>query len=54
MTDIQLHPARRAVLAGAAALPLVTISPAYAAEFEPCDAPPADPTHPVNIRAQEA
>jgi TRAP-type C4-dicarboxylate transport system substrate-binding protein len=47
---------RRAVLAGAAAFPLVTIlkQPAHAAEFRLKYATGQDPTHPVNIRAQEA
>ncbi|MDQ0455635.1 TRAP transporter substrate-binding protein [Rhizobium paknamense] len=47
---------RRTVLAGAAALPLVSIlkRPASAAEFNLKYATGQDPTHPVNIRAQEA
>jgi tripartite ATP-independent transporter DctP family solute receptor len=49
-------PTRRALLAGAAALPLVTLlkRPASAAEFELKYATGQDPTHPVNLRAQEA
>ncbi|WP_353860228.1 TRAP transporter substrate-binding protein [Azospirillum formosense] len=51
-----LRPSRRAVLAAAAAVPLVTIlkRPANAAEFQFKYATGQDPTHPVNIRAQEA
>src|SRR5205823_6704366 len=47
---------RRAVLAAGAAMPLVGIlrHPASAAEFEYKLATGQDPTHPVNIRAQEA
>ncbi len=47
---------RRSVMTGAAAIPLVTILrwPAQAAEFELKYATGQDPTHPVNIRAQEA
>jgi len=47
---------RRAVLAGAASIPLVAIlrRSAHAAEFEFKYATGQDPTHPVNIRAQEA
>ncbi|MCZ0961106.1 TRAP transporter substrate-binding protein [Paracoccus benzoatiresistens] len=47
---------RRAILAGAAAFPLVNIlsRPADAAEFRLKYATGQDPTHPVNIRAQEA
>ncbi|MFE1601149.1 TRAP transporter substrate-binding protein [Methylobacterium sp. ID0610] len=47
---------RRTLLAGAASLPLVTIlrRPAHAAEFEYKLATGQDPTHPINIRAQEA
>ena len=47
---------RRAILAGAASIPLVAIlkRPAHAAEFELKYATGQDPTHPVNIRAQEA
>lgn len=50
------RPSRRAVLATAAALPLVSIlkHPADAAEFQFKYATGQDPTHPVNIRAQEA
>jgi tripartite ATP-independent transporter DctP family solute receptor len=49
-------PTRRALLAGAAAVPLVTLlkRPASAAEFELKYATGQDPTHPVNLRAQEA
>lgn len=52
----QFMPSRRAILAGAAAVPLVTILkwPANAAEFELKYATGQDPTHPVNLRAQEA
>lgn len=47
---------RRNVLAGVAALPLVSVlkRPACAAEFNLKYATGQDPTHPVNIRAQEA
>ena len=47
---------RRAVIAGAASIPLVAVlrRPAHAAEFELKYATGQDPTHPVNIRAQEA
>jgi TRAP-type C4-dicarboxylate transport system substrate-binding protein len=47
---------RRALLASAASIPLVAIlrRPAHAAEFELKYATGQDPTHPVNIRAQEA
>lgn len=56
MTRTFGRPNRRAVLAGAASLPLVSILkwPASAAEFEFKYATGQDPTHPVNIRAQEA
>jgi TRAP-type transport system periplasmic protein len=49
-------PTRRALLAGAAALPLLTVLkwPASAAEFELKYATGQDPSHPVNLRAQEA
>ena len=49
-------PTRRALLAGAAALPLLTMLkwPAGAAEFELKYATGQDPSHPVNLRAQEA
>jgi len=49
-------PTRRALLAGAAAFPLVTLLkwPASAAEFELKYATGQDPSHPVNLRAQEA
>ena len=49
-------PTRRALLAGAAALPLLTMlkRPASAAEFELKYATGQDPSHPVNLRAQEA
>jgi tripartite ATP-independent transporter DctP family solute receptor len=47
---------RRSLLAGAAALPLVSIlsRPAGAAEFTYKYATGQDPTHPVNVRAAEA
>ena len=56
MTHSLLRPTRRTFLAGAAAFPLVTIlkRPAFAAEFRLKYATGQDPTHPVNIRAQEA
>lgn len=49
-------PTRRALIASAAAFPLVNIlsRPAHAAEFRLKYATGQDPTHPVNIRAQEA
>jgi tripartite ATP-independent transporter DctP family solute receptor len=49
-------PTRRALLAGTAAFPLLTMLkwPASAAEFELKYATGQDPTHPVNLRAQEA
>lgn len=49
-------PTRRGLLAAASAIPLVTVlkRPARAAEFELKYATGQDPTHPVNIRAQEA
>ena len=49
-------PTRRTLLAGAAALPLLTMLkwPASAAEFELKYATGQDPSHPVNLRAQEA
>ena len=49
-------PTRRALLAGAAAFPLLSMLkwPASAAEFEPKYATGQDPSHPVNLRAQEA
>jgi tripartite ATP-independent transporter DctP family solute receptor len=49
-------PTRRALLAGAAAFPLLTMLkwPANAAEFELKYATGQDPSHPVNLRAQEA
>ena len=49
-------PTRRALLAGAAAFPLLTMFkwPASAAEFELKYATGQDPSHPVNLRAQEA
>ena len=51
-----LAPTRRGFLAGAAAFPLVAIlsGKANAAEFRLKYATGQDPTHPVNIRAQEA
>jgi tripartite ATP-independent transporter DctP family solute receptor len=56
MSRIITGPSRRAVLAGAASIPLVAILkyPAHAAEFELKYATGQDPMHPVNIRAQEA
>src|SRR2546423_8219462 len=47
---------RRQIMAGAAALPLFSIAsrPAQAAEFTYKLATGQDPTHPVNVRAQEA
>ena len=50
------RPTRRALLAGAAAFPLLTMLkwPASAAEFELKYATGQDPSHPVNLRAQEA
>jgi TRAP-type transport system periplasmic protein len=56
VTTSRITPTRRAVLAGAAAFPLVTVlkRPANAAEFKLKYATGQDPTHPVNIRAQEA
>jgi tripartite ATP-independent transporter DctP family solute receptor len=49
-------PTRRTLLAGAAAVPLLTLlkRPANAAEFELKYATGQDPSHPVNLRAQEA
>jgi tripartite ATP-independent transporter DctP family solute receptor len=49
-------PTRRALLAGAAAFPLLTTLkwPASAAEFDLKYATGQDPSHPVNLRAQEA
>ncbi len=49
-------PTRRALLAGAAAFPLLTMLkwPASAAEFELKYATGQDPSHPVNLRAKEA
>jgi tripartite ATP-independent transporter DctP family solute receptor len=49
-------PTRRTLLASAAALPLLTLlkRPADAAEFELKYATGQDPSHPVNLRAQEA
>lgn len=49
-------PTRRALLAGAAAFPFLTMLkwPASAAEFELKYATGQDPSHPVNLRAQEA
>jgi tripartite ATP-independent transporter DctP family solute receptor len=50
------NPTRRALLATAAAFPLFTMLkwPASAAEFELKYATGQDPSHPVNLRAQEA
>jgi tripartite ATP-independent transporter DctP family solute receptor len=50
------RPTRRTLLAGAAAFPLLTVLkwPASAAEFDLKYATGQDPTHPVNLRAQEA
>lgn len=47
---------RRTLLAGACAIPLVTVLrwPAQAAEYELKYATGQDPSHPVNLRAQEA
>lgn len=47
---------RRALLAGACAIPLVSVlrRPAHAAEFELKYATGQDPSHPVNVRAQQA
>ena len=52
----RFRPTRRALLAGAAAFPLLTTLkwPASAAEFELKYATGQDPSHPVNLRAQEA
>ena len=52
----RFKPTRRALLAGAAAFPLLTTLkwPASAAEFELKYATGQDPSHPVNLRAQEA
>jgi tripartite ATP-independent transporter DctP family solute receptor len=49
-------PTRRALLAGGAAFPLLTVLkwPANAAEFDLKYATGQDPSHPVNLRAQEA
>ncbi|HUN90828.1 MAG TPA: TRAP transporter substrate-binding protein [Burkholderiaceae bacterium] len=56
MTASTFQPARRRILAGAAALPLFSIAtrPARAAEFNYKFATGQDPSHPVNKRAQEA
>ena len=56
MTTSRITPTRRPLLAGAAAFPLVAIlkRPAFAAEFRLKYATGQEPTHPVNIRAQEA
>lgn len=56
MSQTSFRPTRRMMLTGAASLPLVAIlkRPANAAEFEFKYATGQDPTHPVNIRAQEA
>ena len=55
-TSKAIHVSRRALLAGGAALPLFGIlsRPASAAEFTFKLATGQDPTHPVNLRAQEA
>ncbi|MET0746076.1 MAG: TRAP transporter substrate-binding protein [Microvirga sp.] len=47
---------RRGILSAAAAVPLVAVlrRPAFAAEFDYKLATGQDPTHPVNLRAQEA
>src|ERR1700754_1984341 len=52
----RFKPTRRALLASAAAFPLLTLLkwPASAAEFELKYATGQDPSHPVNLRAQEA
>src|ERR1700704_4539683 len=49
-------PTRRALLAGAAAFPLLTMLkwPASGAGFELKSPTGQDPSHPVNLRAQEA
>ncbi|MDT8333535.1 TRAP transporter substrate-binding protein, partial [Roseomonas gilardii] len=56
MTTTTFRQSRRTLLAGAAALPLVAVfgRPVRAAEFEMKYATGQDPTHPVNLRAQEA
>jgi tripartite ATP-independent transporter DctP family solute receptor len=57
MTTFKTQPrgmTRRAVLAAGAALPLLHITRASAAEFEYKLATGQDPTHPVNTRVQEA
>lgn len=56
MTATTFRQSRRTLLAGAAALPLVTVfgRAVRAAEFEMKYATGQDPTHPVNLRAQEA
>ena len=56
MPETTLRPTRRSLLAAGAALPLFGIlsRPAAAAEFNLKLATGQDPTHPVNIRAQEA
>lgn len=56
MTTASFSPGRRTLLAGAAALPLVAVfgRPVRATEFEMKYATGQDPTHPVNLRAQEA
>lgn len=55
-TPEQPNAARRKILSGAAALPLVSLIPSRgeAAEFNWKFATGQDPTHPVNIRAAEA
>src|SRR3954470_11289454 len=56
MTAPKLQLTRRQILAGAATLPLFSISsgPAPAAKFKYKFATGQDPSHPVNKRAQEA
>ncbi|NJD34122.1 MAG: TRAP transporter substrate-binding protein, partial [Betaproteobacteria bacterium] len=62
MTASKFQPTRRKILLGAAALPLASALPlfsigtgrAYAAEFQLKYATGQDPTHPVNLRAQQA
>lgn len=56
MTTTMFRQSRRTLLAGATALPLVAVfgRAVRAAEFEMKYATGQDPTHPVNLRAQEA
>jgi len=55
VTITRYKPTRRTLLAGAGVFPLVTLLkwPASAAEFELKYATGQDPSHPVNLRAQE-